>query len=103
MNYRVKDLELAREGSLKIEWAENHMPVLMLLRRRHREDKPFRNLKIGAVLHVTKETAVLVKAFKDAGAEVLLAGSNPLSTQDDVAASLVEYGVRVYAWRGQTP
>jgi adenosylhomocysteinase len=104
LDYKVRDLSLAREGGLKIEWAERHMPVLMLLRRKYREEKPFRNLRIGAVLHVTKETAVLMKAFKDAGAdEVLLAGSNPLSTQDDVAASLVEYGIRVYAWRGQTP
>ncbi len=102
VGYRVKDLGLAEKGRLKIEWAEKHMPVLMGFRRRYSETKPFRGLRIGAVLHVTKETAVLVKALKDAGAEVWLAGSNPLSTQDDVAAALVEYGINVYAWRGES-
>ncbi|ADI32624.1 adenosylhomocysteinase [Staphylothermus hellenicus] len=103
MEYRVKSMELAEQGKLKIEWAENHMPVLMLLRKKYSESKPLRGLRIGAVLHVTKETAVLMKALKDAGAEdVVLAASNPLSTQDDVAAALVEYGIRVYAWRGMS-
>ncbi|ABN70028.1 adenosylhomocysteinase [Staphylothermus marinus F1] len=103
MEYRVKNMELAEQGKLKIEWAENHMPVLMLLRKKYSGSKPLRGLRIGAVLHVTKETAVLMKALKDAGAEdVVLAASNPLSTQDDVAAALVEYGIRVYAWRGMS-
>jgi len=102
MDYRVKDLALAGQGEAKISWAEQNMPVLMLLRKRYSESKPFRGVRIGAVLHVTKETAVLMKAFIDAGAEVFLAGSNPLSTQDDVAAALVKYGVHVYAWRGQS-
>lgn len=103
MEFKVKDIGLAEQGKLKIEWAEHHMPVLMLLRKKYGAEKPFRGLRIGAVLHVTKETAVLMKALKDAGAEeVVLAASNPLSTQDDVAAALIEYGVRVYAWRGQT-
>ncbi|WFO75679.1 adenosylhomocysteinase [Desulfurococcaceae archaeon MEX13E-LK6-19] len=102
MGYKVKDMSLAKQGALKIEWAEKHMPVLMLYRRKYSSSKPFEGLRIGAVLHVTKETAVLVKALRDAGAEVYLAGSNPLSTQDDVAAALVEYGINVYAWRGQS-
>ncbi len=103
MEYKVKDMSLAPQGRLKIEWAEHHMPVLMLLRRRYADERPLSGIRIGAVLHVTKETAVLMKALKDAGAEeVVLAASNPLSTQDDVAAALVEYGIRVYAWRGQS-
>ena len=103
MEYKVKDMSLAPQGRLKIEWAEHHMHVLMLLRRKYADEKPLSGIRIGAVLHVTKETAVLMKALKDAGAEeVVLAASNPLSTQDDVAAALVEYGIRVYAWRGQS-
>ncbi len=103
MEFKVKDMGLAEQGKLKIEWAEHHMPVLMLLRKKYGTEKPLKGIRIGAVLHVTKETAVLMKALKDAGAEeVVLAASNPLSTQDDVAAALVEYGIRVYAWRGQT-
>ncbi len=102
VEYRVKDLSLADQGRLKIEWAEHHMPVLMYFRRKYSESKPFKDLVIGATLHVTKETAVLVKALKDAGAEVYLSASNPLSTQDDVAAALVKYGINVFAWRGQS-
>lgn len=103
MEFKVKDMGLAEQGKLKIEWAEHHMPVLMLLRKKYGTEKPLKGIRIGAVLHVTKETAVLIKALKDAGAEeVVLAASNPLSTQDDVAAALIEYGIRVYAWRGQT-
>ena len=103
MKHKVKNLELAERGKLKIEWAEKHMPVLMLFREKYSKENPFKGLRIGAVLHVTKETAVLVKSLLDCGAdEVVLAGSNPLSTQDDVAAALVEYGIRVYAWRGQS-
>lgn len=102
VEYRVKDLGLADQGSLKIEWAEKHMPVLMKLREESVTRRELSGLTIGAVLHVTKETAVLVKALVDAGADVWLAGSNPLSTQDDVAAALVKYGVNVFAWRGES-
>ncbi len=102
VKYKVRDLDLAEQGRLKIEWAEAHMPVLMMFRKMYRDKKPFKDLKIAAVLHVTKETAVLVKALKDAGADVWLAASNPLSTQDDVAAALVDYGINVFAWRGQS-
>ena len=102
MEYKVKDLGLAPKGKMQIEWAEKHMPVLMSIRKRFSKEKPLRNVRIGAVLHVTKETAVLVKTLKEGGAEVYLAASNPLSTQDDVAAALVEEGIHVYAWRGQS-
>ncbi|MEM0224974.1 MAG: adenosylhomocysteinase [Desulfurococcaceae archaeon] len=102
MEFKVKDISLAENGELKITWAERNMPVLMLLRRKHSELKPLRGVKIGAVLHVTKETAVLTLALREAGAEVYLAASNPLSTQDDVAAALAMRGIRVFAWRGQT-
>ena len=102
MEYKVKDKSLAPRGRLQIEWAEKHMPVLMLIRERFSKDKPLKGIRVGAVLHVTKETAVLVKTLKASGAEVYLAASNPLSTQDEVAATLVEEGIHVYAWRGQT-
>ncbi len=103
MEYKIKDLGLAEQGLLKITWAEHHMPVLMKLREKGIREKPFKGLRIGAVLHVTKETAVLMLALRDSGAEeIVLAGSNPLSTQDDVAAALVKEGIRVYAWRGES-
>lgn len=102
MEFRVKDLSLAESGDLKIAWAERNMPVLMLLRKRYGGKGIFNEIRVGAVLHVTKETAVLALALKEAGAEVFLAASNPLSTQDDVAAALVKRGIRVYAWRGQS-
>ncbi|MEM1844911.1 MAG: adenosylhomocysteinase, partial [Ignisphaera sp.] len=90
MEYRVKDLNLAPKGKLQIEWAKQHMPVMNLVRKMFEEEKPLKGIKISAVLHVTKETAVLVETLKSGGAEVWLAASNPLSTQDDVAAALVE-------------
>ena len=103
MEFRVKDLALAAQGRLQIEWAEMHMPVVVELRRRLADRKPLRGLRVGACLHVTKETAALVRTLREWGAEVYLAASNPLSTQDDVAAALVEDGVHVYAWRGMSP
>ncbi len=93
---------MAEQGNLKIEWALNHMPVVASLMKSCESEKPFENVTISAVLHVTKETAVLVKALKECGARVLLAGSNPLSTQDDVAAALAKDGIEVYAWRGES-
>ncbi len=102
MEFKVKDVGLAKDGWIQIEWAERHMPVLMKIRREFEEDKPLEGVRIAAVLHVTKETAALVRTLKAGGAEVWLAGSNPLSTQDDVAAALAEDGIRVFAWRGQT-
>lgn len=102
MSFRVKDLGLADRGDLLIEWASMHMPVLNQIAERFRDKSPLRGLRIGACLHVTKETAVLVKTLMAGGAEVALCGSNPLSTQDEVAAALAKIGVRVYAWRGET-
>ncbi len=102
IDFKVKDLSLASKGRIQIEWAETRMPVLRLIREEFSKSKPLKGVKISAVLHVTKETAVLVRTLMEGGAEVWLAGSNPLSTQDDVAAALVEEGVHVYAWRGES-
>ncbi len=102
VEYRVRDPRLAGEGRLKIEWAEAHMPVLMKLRVRYRDEKPLKGYRVSMVLHVTKETAVLARTLLAWGAEVFLAASNPLSTQDDVAAALVDDGVSVFAWRGMS-
>lgn len=102
MAYRVRDLSLAPQGRLKVEWAEAHMPVLTRIRERFKERRPLDGLRVGACLHVTKETAVLARTLAAGGAEVYLAASNPLSTQDDVAAALVEDGVHVFAWRGMS-
>jgi len=83
-DFKVKDPSLAKEGFLSIEWAESRMPVLMEIRKEFEKKKPLKGLKIGASLHVTKETAVLVKTLMVGGAEVSLCASNPLSTQDEV-------------------
>ncbi|MBS7605664.1 MAG: adenosylhomocysteinase [Candidatus Bathyarchaeia archaeon] len=102
LDFKVRDIDLADRGYMLIEWASGHMPVLNQIARRFRDESPLKGLRIGACLHVTKETAVLVKTLMDGGAEVALCGSNPLSTQDEVAAALAKMGVRVYAWRGET-
>lgn len=99
-NYAVKNLDLASEGKNLIHWAEDHMPVLMKIKSDFEKTKPLKNLTLGCCLHVTKETAVLVKTLKAGGAHVALCGSNPLSTNDAVAAALAKEGVFVYAWRG---
>ena len=99
--FQVKDKSLAQQGHLQIEWASKHMPVLNQIKSRFTKEKPFEGLTIGACLHVTKETAVLVETLIAGGAKVALCGSNPLSTQDDVAAALADEGVNVFAWRGQ--
>lgn len=100
MPSKIKDPTLSSHGTLKIAWAESRMPVLMALRKRALRNRPLKGLRIGGCLHVTKETAVLVRAIRDAGAEAAWCGCNPLSTQDDVAAALAKEGVSVYAWRG---
>lgn len=101
-NYKIKDPSLARQGSLQIEWASAHMPVLNQIKRQFEKEKSLKNKTIGACIHVTKETAVLMETFAAAGADIVLCGCNPLSTQDEVAAALVEEGIKVYAWRGET-
>jgi adenosylhomocysteinase len=98
--HRVKDMGLAPQGAQRIRWAEAHMPVLMALRKQYAKDQPLRGVRIAACLHVTKETAVLMRTLKAGGAEVAICGSNPLSTQDDVAAALVEDGIATFAARG---
>jgi len=98
----VTDLGLAAEGVRRIEWAEREMPVLRLIRERFERDRPLDGLRVGACLHVTTETANLMRTLKAGGAHVTLAASNPLSTQDDVAAALVaEYGIPTHARRGE--
>lgn len=101
-SFKVKDKSLAQKGFLQIEWASKHMPVLNQIKKRFSQEKPLKGVTLGACLHVTKETAVLVDAFMAGGATVALCGSNPLSTQDEVAAALAQLGVHVFAWRGQT-
>ena len=102
MNYGIKDIKLAEKGKDRIEWSENQMPVLLAIRKKFTEKRPIKGIKIAACLHVTTETANLVRTLKAGGAEVSLCASNPLSTQDDVAASLVkDYGIPVFAIKGE--
>ena len=102
VSHDVKDLKLAPEGKKKIEWAEQNMPVLRLIKEEFAQTKPLKGITIGACLHVTSETANLVLTYMAGGAKVALCASNPLSTQDSVAASLVsDYGVPVFAIHGE--
>jgi adenosylhomocysteinase len=101
MEYRVKDITLADIGKKRIDWAESHMPVLNALRKKFESTKPLQGIKVAGCLHVTKETGVLTKTLKAAGAEVSWCGCNPLSTQDDVAASLArDQEIGIFASRG---
>ena len=96
--FEVRDINLWEAGKRRIEWAEREMPVLRLIRERFEAEKPLRGVRLVACAHVTTETANLVRTLQAGGAEALLIASNPLSTQDDVAASLVaDWGVPVYA------
>jgi adenosylhomocysteinase len=98
----IKDIKLAEKGKLKIEWAERNMPVLRLIKARFEKEKPLKGVRLSACLHVTTETANLVNTLKAGGAEVVLCASNPLSTQDDTAASIVEHlGIAVFAIKGE--
>ncbi|NLC57575.1 MAG: adenosylhomocysteinase [Armatimonadetes bacterium] len=101
MQYDVKDLGLAGKGRLRMEWAAMEMPVLRLIRERFEREQPLKGLRLVACLHITTETANLALTLKAGGAEVALCASNPLSTQDDVAAALVEYGVPTFAIKGE--
>ncbi len=98
--FKVRDLKLAAEGHKLIEWAESRMPVMMALREKYKTTKPLKGFRIAGCLHVTKETAVLVKTFVEAGAQVSWSGCNPLSTNDAVAAALADDGVSIFAWHG---
>ena len=99
--HHVKDLNLAPKGHGRIEWAERSMPVLASIRERFAKQKPLKGMRISACLHVTSETAHLMQTLHAGGAELVLCASNPLSTQDDVAAALVDQGISVYAIKGE--
>jgi adenosylhomocysteinase len=102
MDFDVADMNMAEDGVKSIEWARNQMPVLAQIHERFGEEKPLEGVRMSACLHITKETANLARALKAGGADVVLCASNPLSTQDGVAAALVEeYGVPVFAVRGE--
>ena len=101
MDYDIADLALAEGGARRVAWAGRRMPVLGEIRRRFRDQQPLDGRRVAACLHVTAETANLMLALRDGGADVVLCASNPLSTQDDVAAALVSEGIPVYAVRGE--
>ena len=100
-SYHIKDPSLAGEGKLRIEWADRQMPVVGLIKQRFTREKPLKGLRISACLHITTETANLALTLREGGAELVLCASNPLSTQDDVAAALVDYHIPVNAVRGE--
>jgi len=101
MKYDIKDLNLAAEGKLRIEWASRQMPVLKLIQARFSKEKPFSGIRISGCLHITTETANLASALKAGGADLVLCASNPLSTQDDVAAALVKQGFPMFCIKGE--
>jgi adenosylhomocysteinase len=101
MEYDIKDASLAESGKMHIEWAGREMPVLKRIQKRFGREKPFEGVRISACLHVTTETGNLAIALKEGGADLVVCASNPLSTQDDAAAALVEYGIPTYAIKGE--
>lgn len=102
VKHDVKDINLAKKGKLRIEWAAHEMPVLKIITERFMREKPLKGIRVVACLHVTTETASLMETLKAGGADIALCASNPLSTQDDVAASLVKnYGISVFAIKGE--
>jgi adenosylhomocysteinase len=102
MNYDIKDIKLAKKGALRIEWASNNMPVLRMIGERFKKELPMKGLKVAACLHETTETGVLMEVLKSGGAEIYLCASNPLSTQDDVAASLAaNLKISVFSIKGE--
>ena len=100
--YNVKDISLAEKGEKIVEIAKSQMKTLEKIGERFEKEKPFEGLRIGLALHVTKETAVLVKTLEKGGAKIAIASCNPLSTQDEVAAYLAKEGINVYAYKGET-
>src|ERR1700722_16290770 len=103
ISYEVQDLNLAKAGRNRIEWASTDMPVLTLIAKRFQKETPFKGLRVSVCAHVTCETANLALAIAAGGGDCLLIASNPLSTQDDVAAALVkEFGLKVYAMKGES-
>ncbi len=102
MDFDIKDINLAEKGQLRVEWAEQSMPVLQLIQKQFAQERPLQGIRIGACLHVTTETAILMETLQAGGAQVALCASNPLSTQDDVAAYLVKYRqIPVFAIKGE--
>ncbi len=101
MNYDIKDLSLANEGALRSEWAEREMPVLRTIKERFAKEKPLKGIRLAGCLHITAETANLAHTLKAGGAELTLCASNPLSTQDDIAAHLVDSGIPIFAIKGE--
>src|SRR5260221_9076621 len=98
----IKNIDLADQGKRRIEWANQSMPVLQSIRKEFIKNQPLKGIRVSACLHVTTETANLMITLRDGGADVVLCASNPLSTQDDVAASLVrDYGISVFAIKGE--
>ncbi|MCE7698761.1 MAG: adenosylhomocysteinase [Methanobacterium paludis] len=102
MSYNVKDISLAPQGKKKIEWVQRHMPVLEHIKRKFEEEKPFEGITIGSCLHLEPKTINLGLTFQAGGAEVVMTGCNPLSTQDDATAAGAEMGLNMYGWRGET-
>src|SRR5215470_9270740 len=102
VQHDIKDISLAPQGKKRIDWAEREMPVLRLIRERFAVEQPLRGVRLIACAHITTETANLARTLKAGGAEALLIASNPLSTQDDVAASLVSEGIPVFAIKGES-
>jgi adenosylhomocysteinase len=100
-NYDIRDIKLAGTGRQRIEWAYREMPVITLIRERFTREKPLKGIRISGCLHITTETANLALTLQGGGADVVLCASNPLSTQDDVAAALVEYGIPTNAIKGE--
>jgi adenosylhomocysteinase len=101
-NYEIKDLKLADQGQKNIEWAESQMGALLKVKERFEKEKPLKGIKVGSCLHITKETAVLIKTLIAGGADVSACSCNPLSTQDDVAAALAKEGIKIYAYKGES-
>ena len=102
MPYEIRDIGLWPEGKLKIEWVRSHMPVLRTLENEFSASKPFKGLRIALSIHLEAKTAYLCKVLAAGGAQMFVTGSNPLSTQDDIAASLVHDGLNVFAWHDTT-
>lgn len=100
--YIVRDIDLHPEGRLKIDWVRAHMPVLNVLREEFEREQPFRGIRVAMSIHLEAKTAYLAEVLKSGGADVAITGSNPLSTQDDVAAALAREGIKVYAWYDAT-
>lgn len=103
MNYTVRDIKMAPSGKLKIDWVKEHMPVLNEIRSDFEKTKPFAGVRVAVSIHLEAKTAYLAKVLKAGGADVVVTGSNPLSTQDDVAAALADDGIQVFAWYNASP